>query len=361
MEINTHRSKNTTSISHVGDTSFKQKSPENNNKRVGRFIKHVQKVKHVPLSVIGAKVARHALNESRQQKHLLLSTTLPNVNVNPAQQDTSGETKIPLADVITHIKPNTASRNTKPLEANSDFINELKIKLEARNKTSEMVENKKSSEPNKFQKEIDAAKAKYKSEEPIRIAKEIKDDMRIAKAKEAEAKLALEAEQKSKMELGQVNITLKLDAKGIPLPPQMPKEQRVHHQETAKLAGKQMNTKPKHAGLDAKSAATMNNVIQELTLKLAEKGPVKLWTENKNNNDGNKIRAEIAKEAKQYSLDSPKRLEAERIMDAKVAKALSDEKALALEAKNVIKIQEVKAPLKLDAKGIPLPPPMPMA
>ncbi|MCB5317012.1 MULTISPECIES: hypothetical protein [Yersinia] len=48
-------------------------------------------------------------------------------------------------------------------------------------------------------------------------------------------------------------------------------------------------------------------------------------------------------------------------MDAKVAKALSDEKALALEAGNVSKIQEFKAPLKLDAKGIPLPPPMPTA
>ncbi|CFQ99425.1 MULTISPECIES: hypothetical protein [Yersinia] len=361
MEINSYRNKNTTSINRVDNASINQKSPENNNKSVGRFIKHVQKVKRVPLSAITAKIARHTLNEQRLEKHPSLLMLPQNVYINPVQQDISGETKIPLASVITHIKPNTISRNTKPLEANADLINELKIKLEARNNTRGVVENKKSSEPNKFQKEIDAAKAKYKSEEPTRIAKEITNDIRIAKAKEAEAKLALAAEQESKMELGQVNTTLKLDAKGIPLPPPMPKEQSVHHQGTANLAGKQMNTKPKHVGLNAKLEVKMNSVIQELTLKLAEKGPAKLLTENKHNDDGNKFRTEIAKEREQYSLDSPKRLEAERIMDAKVAKALSDEKALALEAGNVSKIQEFKASLKLDAKGIPLPPPMPTA
>lgn len=361
MEINSYRNKNTTSISRVDNASINQKSPEKNNKSVGRFIKHVQKVKRVPLAAITVKIARHTLNEQRLEKHPSLLMLPQNVNINPVQQDISGETKIPLASVITHIKPNTISQDSKPLKAHTDLMNELKLKLEVRNNTNETVENKKSSEPNKFQKEIDAAKAKYESEEPTRIAQEIKDDIRIAKAKEAEAKLALAAEQKSKMELGQVNMTLKLDAKGIPLPPPMPKEQSVHHQGTAKLAGKQMNSKPKHVGLDAKLEVKMNSVIQELTLKLAEKGPAKLLTENKNNGDDNKFRAEIAKEVKQYSLDSRKRLEAERIMDAKVAKALSDEIVLASEAKNTMKIQEIKAPLKLDTKGIPVPPPMPTA
>lgn len=230
---------------------------------------------------------------------------------------------------------------------NNDFFSELSATLNNRNKT--LPENKSTERASpKILEELDFLRKQYALDAPRRAQAEAKEDARIAKAVEAEKKL-MQAEKNAKPAL--FITAARLDEKGIPLPPPLPLPKSTSSQVVSKKAA--------NKNIELAASATRNkDLISELTLFFNKGKDEKLLAKNKLTIASPKFIEEMAASRKQYELDAPKRALAEKKEEARVADALRAEEKKSLEI-NTPKMAPMIADLKLNDKGIPLPPPFP--
>ncbi|CNI94742.1 Uncharacterised protein [Yersinia aldovae] len=296
----------------------KQEPVKSSNSKIGVFKKNITKISHAPIAL---KLAN--------------------------------STKPPQADMSASI----VKVNTQSAGILTDIISQLSIQLEKRNNGG-LDGNKTRNSGNKFAEEINKLKVQDALEAPKRAEAEAKDDARIAKLIKAEITLAKEAEINTNARAKQVIVDIKVDNKGVPLPPPLPP---LSVGKTSKInlkSASQLSPIAQHAVASPKTAIS-DKLISELARELGKRGHG-VSNENKASNSGNKFAQEIAKLKVQDALEAPKRAEAEAKDDARIAKLINAEIALAQEAVNKASAaKQAMADIKIDGKGVPVPPPLP--
>ncbi|AJJ64146.1 hypothetical protein [Yersinia aldovae] len=292
----------------------KQEPVKSSNSKIGVFKKNITKISHAPIAL--------KLANSTKPPQADMSASIVNVTAQPA--------RIP-----------------------TDIVSELSIQLEKRNNGG-LDGNKTRNSGNKFAEEINKLKAQDALEAPKRAEAEAKNDARIAELIKAEITLAKEAEINTNARAKQVMVDIKVDNKGVPLPPPLPVSEtsKINLKSASQLSpiGQQAVASP--------NTAISNKFISELALKL-EKRNSGVSDERKTSNSGNKFAQEINELKAQDALEAPKRAEAEAKDNARIAKLINAEIALTQPAVNKTSAaKQVMVDIKIDEKGIPVPPPL---
>lgn len=333
-------------------TTTNQPVVESGTKITGYFAKNIKNVKRSPIE--------------RRQPQLEKQSTSQNIAKEPEPQVIRPKVETLLADAIVNTTLKTVNSGIKPAMMPATFLSELTSKLANRNGGG-LAENRASQIPNKITEEIIQAKAQHALEAPKRALAEQREDARVADARKAEAKLALEAENaakakaKAKAESDKVMAVLIFDKNGIPLPPQLPPlGDQIKRSPKPDNQAKDV-TKP---ATDDKKAMKKLVYMDELVEKLKRMNSHdSVVAENMTNKFTNKITEEIALAKAEYKLDADRRALAEKVEDARVAAAIKTEEKLALEVVNVAKVKaeadQLKAALVYDENNIPLAPLLP--
>lgn len=237
-----------------------------------------------------------------------------------------------------------------------DFVADLKQALANRKSGVEAGDIKSDTQAlNPWQRELMQRKEAYARSEPEREAAEAKEEKRVRAALNAEK--AETAKQKA-AEVEKANrpvASLKLDAKGVPLPPPPPINMPTKKPDSSSVAFK---TNVNHVRKqEAEMKHSQDDVIKQLTAVLATrtaKTSLNLETQKP-------WQKELAELKLAYKHAAPQREIAEAKEEARVTIALKAETAEKAKMKAIEAEKENKpiAALKLDAKGIPLPPPPP--
>ena len=233
-----------------------------------------------------------------------------------------------------------------------DFLADLKHALAIRKNGGEASDKKPVAQELKpWQRELAEQKTAYARSAPEREAAEAKEDARV--------RIALNAEEAEKA--NRPISQLKLDAKGIPLPPPPPISMpaKIFNNSDVVAKANVHNVKRQEAEMKNRQ----DDLIKDLSAALAKrvgktsseiKPPVEIlkpWQK------------ELAELKLAYEKSAPDREIAEAKEDARVTMTLNAEAAEKAKMKAAEAEEENKPPiatLTLDAKGIPLPPPPPM-
>lgn len=241
-----------------------------------------------------------------------------------------------------------------------DFLADLKSALMNRKKEGEGSDKKPVDQQQKpWQRELTEQKEAYARSEPERKAAEAKEDARVRVALKAEevdkAKLkAAEAEKANRPV-----VPLKLDGKGVPLPPPPPVNIPAKILNNSNVVGKSNVHHVKRQQVEMKNRQA--DLMKDLASTLAKRAgktssgtksiveTLKPWQQ------------ELAKSKLDYEKLAPERKIAESQEDTRVTMALNAEAAekAKMKAAEAEKNNKPIAALTLDAKGIPLPPPPP--
>lgn len=241
-----------------------------------------------------------------------------------------------------------------------DFVADLKRALANRKIGVEAGDMKSDTQALKpWQRELAQQKEAYARSAPEREAAEAKEEERVRVALKAEE--AEKAKQKA-AEAEKVNrpvVPLKLDAKGVPLPPPPPVNMPGKKPDNSIVAAKANvhNARKQEAEIKHRQ----EDLIKDLTAALAKRTG-KISSEIKPSFETLKPwQKELAELKLAYERSAPQREIAEAKEEARVTIALKAEAAEKAKMKAAKAEKENKpiAALKLDAKGIPLPPPPP--
>ncbi|WP_156171147.1 hypothetical protein [Yersinia aldovae] len=111
--------------------------------------------------------------------------------------------------------------------------------------------------------------------------------------------------------------------------------------------------------INTQSAGIPTDIISQLSTQL-EKRNNGVLDGNKTRNSGNKFAEEIDKLKAQDALEAPKRAEAEAKNEARIAKLINAEIALTQPTVNKTSAaKQAMVDIKIDGKGVPVPPPLP--
>lgn len=241
-----------------------------------------------------------------------------------------------------------------------DFLADLKRALANRKSGVEAGDMKSDTQALKpWQRELAQQKEAYARSAPEREAAEAKEEKRVRVALNAEE--AEKAKQKA-AEAEKANrpvAPLKLDAKGVPLPPPPPINMPAKKPDSSNVTAKaNVNNASKR---EAEMKHRQDDLIKDLTAALAKRVG-KTNSEIKSPLEALKPwQKELAELKQAYERAAPQREIAEAKEEARVTIALKAEAAekAKMKATEAEKENKPVAALKLDAKGIPLPPPPP--
>ncbi|WP_224717759.1 hypothetical protein [Pectobacterium versatile] len=243
------------------------------------------------------------------------------------------------------------------------LLAELSAKL-AKRAGAENIMDKKTppQELKPWQKELAEQKAAYARAASDREASEAKEEARVASAIKAEA---VEKAKQKAAEAERVNkllVTLKVDARGIPLPPPPPLSRSLSYPSVlSNRTGTSDNINANKLGnKGAQVKGLQDDLFAELSAKLAKRraGAENIMDEKTTSQAQTPWEKEIAENREAYARAAPDRAASEAKEEARVALALKAEavekaKQKAAEAEKANKSSVI---LKMDANGIPLPP-----
>lgn len=243
------------------------------------------------------------------------------------------------------------SIDTKRDEIKNALLNELSEKFAKINKKTP-DENHTNKNNNRFSQHIADLKAQDALEAPKRAKAEAKEDTRVANAQkvELEAKVKIVAEARSAQDAASKTKAPQGKDGAPPPPPPLP-IQLVKAETKTTINPKNSNQSKLIKQPDVDNTKEM--LQKELLTRLsALKG--KLKTVN------SKAKQDINLQKEKYTLDAPKRAEAEKKEIARVTQArqLEINAELVKEAKAGQEMNN-KAKMKFNANGVPLPPPLP--
>lgn len=284
---------------------------------------------------------------------------LRKISVQMPQQILAKQSELNKSKSTSHMVRNLTRIQNSPdrLCKQEDLLAELKSKLASRksdvggSEKISFVQTLKS-----WQRELIEQKEAYARAAPDRKAAEIKEEARVTTALNIETaeKAKLKASEARKVN-GPVTL-LKLDAKGIPLPPPPPMimPMKLINSTSAVNKPNVQNTKFKRSEIQVE-------LTKELTAKLVKRASEMDIMKKPTIEMLKPWQKELSELKQSYINSAPDRLAAENKEEARVMAALHAEAAEKIKQKSAEAENSNKpiAVLKLDEKGIPLPPPPP--
>ncbi|UVD97656.1 MULTISPECIES: hypothetical protein [Pectobacterium] len=242
------------------------------------------------------------------------------------------------------------------------LIDELSAKLAKRAGAENIMDkNTPPQELKPWQKELAEERAAYARGKSGREAADAKEETRVAsaiKAKKAKQEAAKAAETER---VNKLLVPLKMDAKGIPLPPPPPLSRSLSYPLVlSNRTGTSDNINANKLGnKGAQVKGLQDDLFAELSAKLAKRAGTENIIDEKTTSQAQKPwEKELAEHRETYARAASDRAASEAKEEARVALALKaeaveKEKQKAAEAEKANKSSVI---LKMDANGIPLPP-----